>query len=169
MSLFTSLPILLSGTVLFSQSFLKCLTTTETIKTPNQDRGRLCRNTTELFIISTAWTQSVQRLPPCILCACGTYECRKHSAGLVCLFLAFFNRPPFSLPPSPSFCFPASLLLCFCLEVEPIVLDSLLHRWKSSSACDAERAKKHRNMACLQQRWFREEGSAAFCMQAGLA
>lgn len=63
------------------------------------------------------------------------------------------------LPSPPLFLslLPCVSPLCFCLEVEPIVLDSLPHHWKSSSTCDAEQAKKHRNMSRLQQRWFREE------------
>ena len=121
---------------------LKCITRTQTLKTPNQASGCLCRNTTEFFIISTACTLSFLH----VLYAPVEYtNAGKTQQAYFVFFFGLLQCPPFSLSPSPSLFIsplPCNSPLCFSLEVEPIALASLLHHWKSSSTCDAERAEK---------------------------
>lgn len=91
----------------FLTSASQCLPASETIKTPNRDSGRLCRDAAEMFIISTAWSE---------------VEYRKTHSGttLSVWFLSIFFH---GLPRLPTV-FLSSALRVF-LEVKPSVLDSL--------------------------------------------
>lgn len=85
----------------FLTSASQCLPASETIKTPNRDRGRLCGNAAEMFIISTA---------------CSGVEYRKtHSRTTLSVFVSFIyffsSSPP--RPPSTAHHFP--LLSSVCL------------------------------------------------------
>lgn len=100
------------------KSIFHRLTATKTIRDPQPGRWtrRLCRNTTELFIISTACTSF---FPPCPLCACGISGRKEHTAGQLC---PLFPGASLELPLHPSIsllsftlslfapCFPAHLL-----------------------------------------------------------
>lgn len=146
-------------TILSSQSFFKCLPATEAIKTPDQ---RLWRNTTELFIISTACTAG---FPPCLLRACGICESGRHTEELRCLLPPHHHHHHHPAVLSP---LPCISPLCFCLEVELIVLASSIAA-KASLACDAEQAKKSTGVWHVSSNAGSERRSAAFRMQAGLA
>lgn len=63
----------------------QCLPASKTIKTPDQDSGRLCGNATEMFIISTA---------------CSVVEYRKTHSRTTLSFLASLDCPPVPSPPS---------------------------------------------------------------------
>lgn len=163
------------------KSIFHCLTATKTIRDPQPGRWtrRLCRNTTELFIISTACTSF---FPPCPLCACGISGRKEHTAGQLC---PLFPGASLELPLHPSISLlsftlslcsllPCTSPLCFCLEVEPIVLDSLLHHWKkkrSSPLVMQSRRRRRRSTGIwhVSSNVGSERRSAAFCMQAGLA
>lgn len=119
--------------------------------TPLQEHHRVVHHINSLHCI----------LPPCPLCACGISGHKEHTAGQLCpLFLGGASPPPlyFSLSTTLSYC---------TLHISSVFLPgsgtdrsgfSPPSLKKKLSTCDAEQAKKkHRNMACLQQRWFREE------------
>lgn len=89
------------------KSIFHCLTATKTIRDPQPGRWtrRLCRNTTELFIISTACTSF---FPPCPLCACGISGRKEHTAGQLC---PLFPGASLELPLHPSISLSLSLSL----------------------------------------------------------
>lgn len=142
------------------KSIFHCLPATKTIRDsqPGRWMRRLCRNTTELFIVSTACTSFF----PHVLCVPVEYlDARNTQQGN---FVFYFRGPHLSSPSTPLFlsapCFPAHLLCVSAWKWNRSfwILSSITEKKKKLSTCDAEQAKKkHRNMACLQQRWFREE------------
>lgn len=155
-----------------SQCDSQCLTAT--IKTPNQDSGRLCRTTTELFIIPTACTVAF----PHVFSATVEYVrsgSTQQGDFVSSFFLASFNRhPPTMVLPLLAFFFHlslASLSLCFCLEVEPIdhhppPSDSSL---KKARLVVMQSRRRSTGMWHVSSNAGSERRSAAFCMQAGLA
>lgn len=97
----------------------QCLPASETIKTPDQDSGRLCGNTAEMFIISTA---------------CSVVEYRKTHSRTT---LSFFGLP--RLPTSSFSSLPPRCISAWKWNRSFWILS--LRHWKSLSVCDAERMR----------------------------
>lgn len=163
------------------KSIFHCLTATKTIRDPQPGRWtrRLCRNTTELFIISTACTSF---FPPCPLCACGISGRKEHTAGQLC---PLFPGASLELPLHPSIslslslslfapCFPAHLLCVSAWKWNRSfwILSSITEKKKRSSLLVMQSRRRRRRSTGI---WHvssnvgSERRSAAFCMQAGLA
>lgn len=162
------------------KSIFHCLTATKTIRDPQPGRWtrRLCRNTAELFIISTACTSF---FPPCPLCACGISGRKEHTAGQLC---PLFPGASLELPLHPSISLSLSLslfLLPASLHISSVFLPgsgtdrsgfsppSLKKKRSSLLVMQSRRRRRSTGIWHVSSNVGSERRSAAFCMQAGLA